>query len=228
MKIGIVQTAPNNCAALDRLAQKYSDVKIIHFVDGCLEICVEEGLAGTEKCHSILIRDFKALEDAGCDRLGLLCSLVKPGIEKVRPFVSAPIICYDDVQAEKAVEVTPNGGRIAVIAMNTASLAPSEKAVHEAAARAGKKAEVTTICVEAARECLAETGRADIADQYFERYLREHQDAYHAFVIPQIPMTRIMPKIRDLRTPVFDSIEPFLDRLINDNESGLKSNSCGQ
>ena len=215
MKIGMVQTAPNHCDALDRFARRYPGARIIHFVDECLELCVEEGLAGTEKCHAILARDFNALAEAGCDRLGLLCSLVKPGIEQVRPLVPVPIVCYDDVQAERAVASVPDGGKIAVIAMNTASLAPSQKAVYEAAARAGKSVEAVTICVEDGRKCLAETGSTDLADAYFERYLRAHQEEYYAFVIPQIPLSRIMPKIRDLRTPVFDSIEPFLDHLVN-------------
>lgn len=177
-------------------------------------------MAGTEKCHAILARDFNALTEAGCDRLGLLCSLVKPGIEKVRPLVSKPVLCYDDVQAERAVAAVPDGGKIAVIAMNIASLAPSQKAVYEAAERAGKTVEAVTICVEDGRKCLAETGSTDMADTCFERYLREHQNEYHAFVIPQIPLSRIMPKIRDLRTPVFDSIEPFIDRLVNHCNDG--------
>lgn len=42
MKIGILQTAPNNCDALDRCARKYPGVRIIHFVDECLELCVDE------------------------------------------------------------------------------------------------------------------------------------------------------------------------------------------
>lgn len=215
MKIGILQTAPNNCDALDRCARKYPGVRIIHFVDECLELCVEEGMAGTKKTHVILARDFNALAEAGCDRLGLLCSLVKPGIEKVRPLVSKPILCYDDVQAERAVAAVSDGGKIAVIAMNITSLAPSQKAVYEAAERAGKNVEAVTICVESGRNCLAETGSTDMADAYFERYLREHQDEYHAFVIPQIPLSRIMSKIRDLRRPIFYSIEPFIDRLVN-------------
>ena len=36
MKIGIIQTAPNNCAALDKIAAKYLGVEIVHYVDGCV------------------------------------------------------------------------------------------------------------------------------------------------------------------------------------------------
>ena len=36
MKIGILQTAPNNCAALDQLARRYPGVEIVHYVDGCV------------------------------------------------------------------------------------------------------------------------------------------------------------------------------------------------
>ncbi len=62
---------------------------------------------------------------AKCSRFGPLCNLVKPGI--------------GDVQAERVVAVTPDGGRIAVIAMKETPLEPSRKAVMEAARRAGKR-----------------------------------------------------------------------------------------
>lgn len=213
MKIGIVQTAHNNCAALDKLAKKYPGVRIVHYVDECLDVCLENGEVGTEKIHRILADDFNKLIEAGCESIGLLCSLVKPGIEKVRERVSLPILVYDDVQAERAVAVTPNGGKIAAIAMNTASIGPSKKAIEEAALRAGKQIEVEAICVESGKAALAETGDTEIADGYFERYLREHQHEYSAYVIPQVPLTRIMPKIRDMETPVFDSMEPFVEAL---------------
>ncbi len=36
IKIGILQTAPNNCAKLDELARKYPGVRLIHYVDECV------------------------------------------------------------------------------------------------------------------------------------------------------------------------------------------------
>lgn len=62
-----------------------------------------------------------------------------------------------------------------------------------------------------------------MADVYFERYLREHQDEYSAYVIPQVPLTRIMPKIRDMKTPVFDSMEPFVDKLMTGYSNGFEA-----
>lgn len=224
MKIGILQTAPNNCAKLDELVRKYPGARLINYVDECVWEHVEAaGGQVTGKCHDILAADFNKMIDAGCDRLGLLCSLVKPGIEKVRCQVPLPIIVYDDVQAERAVAVTPDGGKIAVIAMKDEPLEPSRKAVREAAERAGKSVQVDTICVMSAKRCLEETRRQDLADAYFERYLREHQGEYDAFVIPQVPLTRIMPVIRDLKTPVFDSMEPFIERLVCDYTGGFEA-----
>ena len=118
MKIGILQTAPNNCEALNRLARLYPGVKVIHYVDECVwEHVLAAGGQVTERCHQILADDFNKMLDAGCDRLGLLCSLVKPGIEKVRAQVPAPNFVYDDVQARRrrrhegdAVGAQPAGG----------------------------------------------------------------------------------------------------------------------
>lgn len=219
MKIGILQTAANNCSKLDELVRRYPGVRLLHYVDECVWAHVEAaGGIITEKCHDILAADFNKLIDAGCERIGLLCNLVKPGIEEVQRQVSLPIVVYDDVQAERAISVTPEGGKIAVIAMKETPLEPSRQAVQNAAYKAGKNVIIDKICVESARNCILETGSSDLADAYMERYLREHQTEYSAFVIPQVPLTRIMPKIRDLTTPVFDSMEPFLEYLVNYSE----------
>ncbi len=214
MKIGILQTAPNNCEKLDELAGRYPGVSVLHYVDECVWVHYEAaGCVVTEKCHDMMAADFNKLIDAGCEAIGLLCNQIKPGIAEVQKRVSLPIVVYDDVLAERAVAASPEGGKIAVIAMKEAPLEAAKQAVLEAADRAGKSVRVEKICVKAARDCLRETGDARLADEYFERYLRSHDSEYSAFVIPQVPLTRIMPRIRDLNTPVFDSMEPFVERL---------------
>ena len=224
MKIGVLQTAPTNSAKLAELIGRYPGATLINYVDECIwEHVLAAGGVVTDKCHDMIADDFDKLIDAGCARLGLLCALIKPGIESVREKVALPIIVYDDVQAERAVAVTPEGGKIAVIAMKTTPLEPGRKAVLEAAQRAGKHVQVETICVESAAKCLQETGNTELADVYFERYLRENQNNYSAYVIPQIPLTRLMPKLRDMRTPVFDSMEPFVDKLLHDYTGGFEA-----
>ena len=215
MKIGIIQTAPNNCAALDKIAAKYPGVEIVHYVDGCVwEHFAENGEQVNDKVQEILVADFNKLIDAGCERLGLLCNQIKPGIEKVQEKVALPIIVYDDVLAERAVAVTPDGGKIAAAAMNTAAPGAAKLAVEAAAKRAGKQIQVDAICLEAAKNCLAETGSTELADQYMERWLRANREGYSAFILPQVPLTRMMPRLRDMETPVFDSMEPFIDDFV--------------
>ena len=214
MKIGIIQTAPNNCAALDKIAKKHPGLEIVHYVDGCLwEHFEAAGNTVNDKVNEILAGDFNKLIDAGCGSIGLLCNQIKGGIEKVQESVALPILVYDDVLARRAVAVTPEGGKIAVAAMNTAALGPTKLAVEFAARQVGKNIEVEPACVEAAKNCLAETGSTELADQYFERWLRTNQQKYSAFLLPQVPLTRLMPRLRDMATPVFDSMEPFVDEL---------------
>lgn len=133
--------------------------------------------------------DFNKLIEAGCESLGLLCNQIKSGIAQVQEQVERPIFVYGNVLAKRAVAVTADGGIICVAAMNTAPLGPTRLAAEAAARQAGKRIEVETVCVEAAKNCLAETGSTDLADQYMERWLR------------------------DMDTPVFDSMEPFVDEL---------------
>lgn len=214
MKIGIIQTAPNNCEALDKIAARYPGLQIIHYVDGCVgEHFKAAGDRVNEKVHEILVADFNKLIDAGCERLGLLCNQIKPGIEKVQEKVTLPITVYDDVLAERGVAVTPDGGTIAVAAMNTAAPGPTKLAVEAYAKQAGKQVKVETIFLEKAKNCLEETGNTELADQYVERWLRANQHKYSAILLPQVPLTRLMPKVRDMETPIFDSMEPFVDEL---------------
>ena len=214
MKIGIIQTAPNNCAALDKIAARYPNLEIVHYVDGCLWAHFEAaGNVVNDKVNEIIAADFNKLIDAGGGSIGLLCNQIKGGIEKVQESVALPILVYDDVLARRAVAVTPEGGKIAVAAMNTAALGPTKVAVEFAARQAGKNIEVEAVCVEAAKNCLAETGSTELADQYFERWLRANQQKYSALVLPQVPLTRLVPRLRDMETPVFDSMEPFVDEL---------------
>lgn len=214
MKIGIVQTAPNNCEALDKIAARYPGVEIVHYVDGCVwEHFEAAGNTVNDKVNEILAGDFNKLIEAGCEILGLLCNQIKSGIAKVQEQVARPILVYDDVLAKRAVSITVDGGAICMAAMNTAALGPTKLAVEVAARQAGKHIKVETVCVEAAKNCLAETGSADLADQYMERWLRANQHKYSAILLPQVPLTRLMPRLRDMDTPVFDSMEPFVDEL---------------
>ena len=224
MKIGVVHTSSNNAEPLlRRCAYLYPEVRLINFTDEALwEHVVAANGRMTDRCHAILAEDFNRLAEAGCKSVGLLCSLVKEGIDEIRPLVPVPIIVYDDAAAFRAVEACPDGGTVAVIAMKKTPLPLAADAVNKAAARAGKTVRVEQIVVEAAAEALRETGDEALADVYFERYLRAHQDRYAAYLIPQVPLSRIMPRIRDLRTPVFDSMEPLLDRLIRHASEGFE------
>lgn len=189
-------------------------MEIVHYVDGCVwEHFEAAGNHVNDKVHEILVADFNKLIEAGCERLGLLCNQIKPGIEKVQEKVTLPITVYDDVLAERGVAVTPDGGTVAVAAMNTAAPGPTKLAVEIYAKQVGKQVNVETVFLEKAKNCLEETGSTDLADQYMERWLRANQHKYSAYILPQVPLTRIMPRLRDMDTPVFDSMEPFVDEL---------------
>ena len=224
MKIGVVHTSSNNAMPLLELAREtHPDVKLINFVDEALwEHVLASGGTMTKKCRDILAADFNRLADAGCDAAGLLCSLVKEGIDDVRVQVPIPIIIYDDAAAERAVAVTPDGGRIAVAAMKQTPLPLGAQAVQQASKRAQKTILVDQICVTPQAYSSPAACGGFTEDDVFIAWLKTHQDAYSAFVIPQVPLSRIMPRIRDMTTPMFDSMGPFLDRLTKDPWGGFE------
>ena len=49
--------------------------------------------------------DFNKMLEAGCQRLGLLCNLIKPGVALAQTMVPQPIVVYDDVQALSLIHI---------------------------------------------------------------------------------------------------------------------------
>ena len=215
MKVGVVHTSSNNAEKLLEIAAEwYPGVKVINITDEALwEMVLAADGVMTERCCEILAEDFKRLEEAGCVSAGLLCSLVKDGIDTVRKSVSIPVAVYDDAAVEKAVRVSGDGDTIAVIAMRNLPLPIAAAACEKEIARSGKKLFVKQIMVEEAAECLKETGDEKLADDLFVKYLQENQHQYSAYVIPQVPLSRLMPRLRSMETPVFDSMKTLLDVL---------------
>ena len=215
MKIGVVHTSSNNAEKLLEIAaERYPGMKIVNFTDEALwEMVLQAGGVMTERCCEILAEDFERLQEAGCTSAGLLCSLVKDGMDTVRNRVSIPTEVYDDAAARKAVLGSKDGDTIAVIAMKQTPLPIAAAACEKEIALAGKKIRVEQIVVEEAAECLRAGGNENSADQCFMDYLREHQDRYSAYIIPQVPLSGLLPELQGLRIPVYDSMTVLLDAL---------------
>ena len=212
MKLGIIHTSSNNAEKILEIAyERYPEIKVINFVDEALwELVVEAKGKMTQRCNEILTEDFKRLEEAGCDGVGLLCSLVKEGMDTVRKNANVPSVVYDDVAVEKAVELSDDGDTIAIIAMKEPPLPIAALACEKAIQKSGKDIKIQQIVVEEAAKC----PDPELADQCFIQYLENHQEKYSAYVIPQVPLSRLMPSLRNMETPVFDSMETLLDGLV--------------
>ena len=215
MKVGVIHTSSNNAEKLTEIAaERYPDMKVINFTDEALwEMVLEAGGVMTARCKEVLAEDFRRLEEAGCESAGLLCSLVKDGMDAVRRSVSIPVAVYDDAAVRKAVEVSRDGDTVAIIAMKRTPLPIAAAACEREIAQSGKRVRVEQVVVEDATECLRQTGDEEAADACFIRHLVEHQAGYSAYVIPQVPLSRLLPGFGGVNIPVYDSMGTLLDVL---------------
>ena len=202
-KVGVVHTSSNNAEKLLEIAaERYPDMKVVNIVDEALwELVLDAEGKMTERCKEILAHDFNRLAEAGCEAAGLLCSLVKEGIDDVRKHVSVPVFVYDDEAVKKAVSVSKDGDTIAIIALRKTPLPIAAKSCEKEIQLSRKNIHAEQIVVEGG------------SDDSFVQYLHEHQNLYSAYVVPQVPLSRVMPQLRDLSIPVYDSMEYLLEVL---------------
>jgi len=82
----------------------------------------------------------KAIELETPDLIVVTCSTLGPGVEKIKPFISTPIIVIDDAMTTKAVSL---GQRITIMATARSTVAPTrEKLIGRAN---GKALEITEL-----------------------------------------------------------------------------------
>ena len=80
----------------------------------------------------------------GADAVLVTCSTTSLLVDAIRAQYTVPVVTIDEAMAAQAVE---SGPRVALVATNLTTLEPSQKLILDAALRAGREIEVTTMVV---------------------------------------------------------------------------------
>lgn len=157
MIAGLLHTVPALAATFDALVgDALPGARRIHLVDAwMLETAIAEGV--TPAVHERVASHLRHLADSGADAILVTCSSIGEAAEDAAGALPIPVIRVDAAMAAEAIallapsspaaEAELAGGRIAVLATNTATLGPTTRLIEREAATRGVRATVTATVV---------------------------------------------------------------------------------
>lgn len=126
----------------DQLRAKVSqEIKVYNLLDEFLSKNPNETGEFTITNINRLYNDIKNQELTGADLIVTTCSTLTPSVEKIRPFVQAPIIAIDDAMSKKAVAI---GSKILVMATAQSTIGPTCAKLLNETKLVNKKSDIET------------------------------------------------------------------------------------
>lgn len=163
MRLGFLHTIPALAARFDAdLRAAEPGATAVHVVDGkLLATAIRSGVDAS--VESAVARHVQTLADDGVDAILVTCSSIGEAAELAAGAVGVPVVRVDAAMAEEAVRAAGAGGRIAVLATNTATLGPTGRLLERSATALEQPPVVTTEVVAGAGEARAvgDDARAD-------------------------------------------------------------------
>jgi Asp/Glu/hydantoin racemase len=122
-KIALIHTVPSVLNTFgDRVKKKINNVKIVNTLDEFLASDPAEKGKFTQKNKNRLFKLIKCAEMTEADAIVVTCSTMTPTVEKIKPFISIPLIAIDDEMIKKAVKI---GTNITVMATAESTIDPT-------------------------------------------------------------------------------------------------------
>lgn len=153
VRLGFLHTVPALAARFDAdLRAVEPGATAVHVVDGeLLATAIRSGV--DTAVDAAVARHLEALAAEGVAAILVTCSSIGESAELAAGAVGVPVVRVDAAMAEEAVRSAGSGGRIAVLATNTATLGPTGRLLERSAAALDRPPVVTT-------EVLTEAGVA--------------------------------------------------------------------
>lgn len=149
MIAGLLHTVPALAPTFDALvADAVPGSSREHVVDAwMLETAIAEGV--TPEVEARVASHLRHLADSGADAILVTCSSIGEAAETAAAAVGVPVVRVDAAMAADAARLA-GGGRIAVLATNTATLGPTTRLIEREASAQGVDATVIASVVEGA------------------------------------------------------------------------------
>jgi Asp/Glu/hydantoin racemase len=145
----------------------------------------------------------RSAEEAGADFILFTCSSIGPAVELASSMVNVPVIRVDRPMADKAMTF---GSRIGVVATLTTTLEPTADLVRRRGIAAGKNADITSVCCEAAFDALM-SGDSVTHDRRVREALLQLSQTCDVIVLAQASMARVVETMppEDRKVPILAS-----------------------
>jgi len=133
------------------------------------------------------------------------CSSVGEAFDNACEELSIKTLRIDAPMAEKAAELCPDKGGIAVVATVKSTVGPSVRLVEQKAAGAGKKINVVPLLIDGALDILVKENNRAKHDELVMHRVKDACARYDVIVLAQASMYEISQKMQDLGRPVLAS-----------------------
>lgn len=143
-KIALVHTMPSVMQTFEGHLRAATDceLKITNTLDTFLGTDPTESGGITVNNLNRLYHVLKAAEMTGADAVVVTCSTMSPGVKKIRPLISVPLIAIDDTTGKAAVDI---GSRIMVFCSAPSAVEPTRKLITEAATAENKEVQISDL-----------------------------------------------------------------------------------
>lgn len=179
-------------------AEMLPGVQLSHILDGpLLERVRQRGRLAAEDAER-LAQHAQVAEQIGAAAVLVTCSTVSPCVDGIRRAVRIPLIKIDEAMIAKAVGV---GRKIGLLATISTTLAPTQQALMEQAARIGRQIEVEPVLVEGALPAL-NRGDGATHDRLVVAALRQLAPRVEGIVLAQASIARVLAAIPESERPV--------------------------
>lgn len=203
-KIAVVHTS---LVCYDELKGLWANIipeaEIINIIDDSLLSEVSKVGHITPGIVNRMCKYFENAQSLGADLIFTQCSSVGEAAKLAARTVSVPLVRIDEAMAEKAVLL---GKKIGVVATVSSTVEPSCSLVKEKALAAGKDVEVVPYLVDGALDVLMREGKEKHNDLVMDT-VNKCIDECDVVILAQGSMTALLPRLVDLKKPVFTSPE---------------------
>jgi len=202
--IAIIYTSLVLVQPLQKMFKSFApNLKIMNIVDDSL---IEEVIRFNEVTPRVIkcICSYAMIaEDAGASLILNSCSSVSEVVDIAKFLVRIPIIKIDESMAAEAVSM---GKNIGVVSTLKSTLKPTTRLLMKKASEKRKETKIITTLCNGAYQALLRND-LDKHDKIILKEIRKLSNAVDCIVLAQGSMARLIPLIREERTPVLSSLE---------------------
>ena len=212
-KVVIIHTSLVSFDYLKRLFEQIiPEADVYNIVDDRLLAEVMENSAVTNSIIQRMKNHINSAENLGADAILSQCSSMGPAVDILSKSVRTPILKIDLAMAEKAVAI---GKKIAVVATVASTVKPSCRLIKESAKRTGKDVEISEELVDGALDVLLYQGCEEKHNEMVLQKIRFLEGKYDVIVLAQGSMTRLLPLLKNIKTPILTSPELGVRKMRN-------------